>query len=146
MLHVVPFPVCCSIWNECSWPGSLQFLGPVLFVGPILLLPLPLFLLHAFLMLLVGRSESSPVVDLYQLLPPSEMAGYQLPPSEMAGYQLQSIAPSELAAYLSHLPAPSELAACWKQLPVLLEPGVPLDEAIGGALLRPRLGGSQLCR
>ena len=133
MLHVVPFPVCCSIWNECSWPGSLQFLGPVLFFGPILLLPLPLFLLNAFLTLLVGRSESSPVVDLYQLLPPSEMAGYQLPPSEMA-------------VYLLHLFAPSEVAACWKQFLVPLEPGAPLDDVIGGALLSPRLGGRRFCR
>ena len=112
MLHVVPSPVRCSIWNKCFWPGSLQFLWPVLFFGPILLLPLPLVLPHVFLTLPVRRFGLLPVVGLYQLLPPSEMACYQLPPSEMAGYQLQPIAPLELAAHLIHLPAPSEVAAC----------------------------------
>ena len=135
MLHVVPSPVRCLIWNECSWPGCWQSLEPLPIFLPIPLLQLPLPSLHVFVSRLVRRFVSSFAADLHQLLPPSEMADYLL----------HSIAPSELAAYLMHLPAPSELVACWKRLSVLLEPGAPLDEAIGRALLWPRRGGSRLC-
>ena len=154
MLHVVPSPICCLIWNECSWPGSLQFLGPLLIFGLILLLPLPLSLHHVFVTLLVGRSGSLLAVDLYHLLPPSEMVAQLLhleAPSEVPAHLLRSmalllVAPSELLAHLLRSLAPSKLAACWEQLLVPLEPGALLDEAIGGALLSPRRGGSRVCR
>ena len=132
-------PVCCSIWTECCWLGRLPLCGVLLLLQLYSLQSLPQLLLHSlhvFVSLLVGRSVSPPVADLYQLLPPSEMADCLL----------QSMAPSEMAAYLIHSPAPSELAAYWKQLLVLLEPDALRVGTIGGALLWPRRGGSRLYR
>ena len=142
MLHVVPSPVRCSIWNECSWPGSLQVVGPFLLlrpsVAPCSVGPVQLLSLLVSVTLLVGRLLPLAASGLYHLLPPSEMVAYLLQsmaPSEMAAYLLRSLAPSEMAAYLFHSPAPSDLAACWEQLLVLLAPGALLAVAIGGALL-----------
>ena len=91
----MPFPICYLFVSVFGWLDR----PPI--CGPMPLMQLLLTLHRAFWTRPVERSGSLPFVDLYQLLPPSEMAGYQLPPSEMA-------------VYLLHLFAPSEVAACWK--------------------------------
>ena len=140
MLHVVPSPVRCLIRNECSWPGSLQFVGPFPLlqpsVAPCSVGPVQLLSLLVSATLLVERFLPVAASGLYHLLPPSEMVAYLL----------QSMAPSEMAAYLLHSSAPSELAAYWKQPLVLLASDALLDEVINGALLWPRQDGSRLFR